>query len=93
MEAVNLSDVKFTVVSALNRAIANTKSDLASAWVAGVISEQQFDDAIIELDNALALSKVAINNAEDQQEIDNVIAELKKHLQDLGQRINLPFKC
>lgn len=92
MKAMSLSDIKFTVCSALNRAICRATSNLASAWVDGIISEQQLDDAIDQLDNALSLAKVAINNAESNQEIDEVTAELKKHLQDLVQRNNLPCK-
>ena len=92
MKAMSLSDIKFTVCSALNRAICRAKSNLASAWVDGIISEQQLDDAIDQLDNALSLTKVAINNAESNQEIDEVTAELKKHLQDLVQCNNLPCK-
>jgi hypothetical protein len=92
MEAVNLSDVKFTVVSAVNRAIVNAKNNLASAWVEGVINEQQLDTAIHQLDDALSLAKLSISNAESNQEIDNVTVELKKHLQDLVTLTNLPCK-
>ena len=92
MKAMSLSDIKFMVSSALNRAICRAKSNIASAWVEGVISEQQLDAAVDQLDNALKLAKVGINNAESQQEIDEVTAELKKHLQDLVQRNNLPCK-
>ena len=92
MKAMSLSDIKFTVCSALNSAICRAKSNLARAWVDDIISEQQLDDAIDQLDNALSLAKVAINNAESNQEIDEVTAELKKHLQDLVQRNNLPCK-
>ena len=92
MKAMNLSDAKFTMQSALNRAIVNAKNNIASAWVNGIISEQQLGDTINQLDNALAMAKVAISNAESNQEIDAAIAELKKHLQDLVHRNNLPFK-
>jgi len=92
MKAMSLSDIKFTVVSALNRAFCQARCNIATAWVNGIISEQQLDDTINQLDNALSLAKVAINNAESNQEIDEVTAELKKHLQDLVQRNNLPFK-
>ena len=92
MKAMSLSDIKFTVCSALNRAIVNAENNIASAWVNGIISEQQLDDTIDQLDNALSLAKVAINNAESNQEIDEVTVELKKHLQDLVQRNNLPCK-
>ena len=92
MKAMELHDVKFMVSSALNRAICRAKSNLASAWVNGVISEQQLDDAIATLDNALALSKVAINNAESQQEIDEVTAELEKYLRSYTKRSGLPCK-
>ena len=92
MKAMDLHDVKFMVSSALNRAICRAKSNLASAWVNGVISEQQLDDAIATLDNALALSKVAINNAESQQEIDEVTAELEKYLRSYTKRSGLPCK-
>ena len=92
MKAMELHDVKFMVSSALNRAICRAKSNLASAWVNGVISEQQLDDAIATLDNALALSKVAINNAESQQEIDEVTAELEKDLRSYTKRSGLPCK-
>jgi hypothetical protein len=92
MKAMSLSDIKFTVCSALNRAIVNAKNNIASAWVNGIISEQQLDAVIDQLDNALSLAKVAINNAESNQEIDNATVELKKHLQDLVQRNNLPCK-
>ena len=92
MKAMELHDVKFMVYSALNRAICRAKSNLASAWVNGVISEQQLDDAIATLDNALALSKVAINNAESQQEIDEVTAELEKYLRSYTKRSGLPCK-
>ena len=92
MKAMELHDVKFMVSSALNRAICRAKSNIASAWVNGVISEQQFDNVIDQLDNAFTLAKVAINNAESQQEIDEVTAELKKHLQNLAQRNNLPCR-
>ena len=92
MKAMSLSDIKFTVCSALNRAIVNAKINLASAWVNDIISKQQLDAAIDQLDSALSLAKMAINNAESNQEIDNATVELKKHLQDLVQRNNLPCK-
>ena len=88
----NLSDVKFTVVSALNRAFCQARCNIATAWVDGSISKLQLDATINQLDNALAMAKVAINNAEEEQEIDAVTVELKKHLQDLVQRNNLPCK-
>ena len=92
MKAMELHDVKFMVSSALNRAICRAKSNLASAWVSGSISKQQLDAVINQLDSAFLMAKVAINNAEEEQEIDAVTVELKKHLQDLVQRNNLPCK-
>lgn len=92
MKEMNLSDVKFTVVSALNRAICRAKSNLASAWVNGVISEQQLDAAVDQLDNALTLAKVAINNAESNQEIDEVTRELEQHLRNYAKRSGLPCR-
>ena len=92
MKAMSLSDIKFMVSSALNRAICRAKSNRARAWVQDQITEQQLDDAIATLDNALALSKVAINNAESQQEIDEVTAELEKYLRSYTKRSGLPCK-
>ena len=92
MKAMSLSDIKFMVSSALNRAICRAKSNIASAWVEGVISEQQLDNAIDQLDNALTLAKVGINNAESQQEIDEVTRELEQHLRNYAKRSGLPCK-
>ena len=92
MKAMSLSDIKFMVSSALNRAICRAKSNIASAWVEGVISEQQLDNAIDQLDNALTLAKVAINNAETQQEIDEITKELEQHLRNYAKRSGLPCK-
>lgn len=92
MKEMNLSDIKFVVVSALNRAICRAKSNIASAWVEGVITEQQLDAAVDQLDNALTLAKVGIHNAESQQEIDEVTAELEKYLRSYTKRSGLPCK-
>lgn len=92
MKAMNLSDVKFMVSCALTRAIYRAKSNIASAWVNGVISRQQLDAADDQLDNALSLAKAAINNAENQSEIDEVTAELEKHLQHFTERSGLPCR-
>jgi hypothetical protein len=92
MKEMNLSDVKFMVSSALNRAICRAKSNLASAWIGGVITEQQLDAGVDQLDNALALAKVAINNAESNQEIDEVTRELEQHLRNYAKRSGLPCK-
>ena len=89
MEEVNLSDIKFAYSSALNRAIVCARNNLASAWVNDIISKQQLDDAIATLDNALALAKVAINNAESQSEIDDIVADLKQHLRNYAKRNGL----
>jgi len=92
MKAMNLDQVKFVVVSALNRAICRAKSNISSAWVEGVISEQQLDNTIDQLDNALTLAKVGIDNAESQQEIDEVTRELEQYLKNIAQRNKLPCK-
>lgn len=92
MKAMSLSDIKFMVSCALTRAIYRAKSNIASAWVNDLISKEQLDNASDQLDNALALAKVAINNAESQSEIDEVTAELEKHLQHFVERSGLPCK-
>jgi pantothenate synthetase len=92
MKAMSLSDIKFVVSCALTRMIYRAKSNLASAWVNDIISKQQLDDASDQLDNALTLAKVAINNAESNQEIDEITAELEKHLRNYTERSGLPFK-
>lgn len=92
MKTMSLSDIKFVVSCALTRAIYRAKSNIASAWVNDLISKEQMDNASDQLDNALALAKVAINNAESQSEIDEVTAELEKHLQRFTERSGLPCK-
>ena len=92
MKAMSLSDIKFMVSCALTRAIYRAKSNIASAWVNDLISKEQLDNASDQLDNALALAKVGINNAESQQEIDEVTAELEKYLRSYTKRSGLPCK-
>lgn len=92
MKAMNLSDIKFVVSCALTRAIYRAKSNIASAWVNDMISKQQLDDADDQLDNVLTLAKVAINNAESQQEIDEIVADADQTLRNYTKRNDLPFK-
>ena len=92
MKAMSLSDIKFMVSCALTRAIYRATSNIASAWVNDLISKEQLDNASDQLDNALALAKVAINNAESQSEIDEVTRELEQHLRNYTKRSGLPCK-
>ena len=92
MRAMDLSDIKFMIKSRITRAICSAESNIASAWVGGVISKQQLDAAVDQLDNALSLAKVAIDNAESDQEIDEVTRELEQYLKNIVQRNKLPCK-
>ena len=91
MKAMDLMDVKYVVKCNLAKAIYDAKFSVGKAWVDGKISEQQQEMIDRELSNALTLATVAINNCESQQEIDEVVAELEKHMQRYISRNNLPF--
>ena len=91
MKAMDLMDIKYVVKCNLSRAIYDAKYNVGKAWVDGIISGQQQEMIDRELSNALTLATVAINNCESQQEIDEVAAELEKHMQRYISRNNLPF--
>ena len=92
MKAMDLMDIKYVVKCNLSRAIYDAKFSVGKAWVDGKINDQQQEMIDRELSNVLTLATVAINNAENQAEIDEVVAELEKHMQRYISRNNLPCK-
>jgi hypothetical protein len=92
MKAMNLDQVKFMVKCALTKSIYDAKFNLGRAWVHDQLTEQQYEAADRELSNADTLMTIAINNAESQSEIDDIVADLEKHLSNVVVRLGLPCR-
>ena len=92
MKAMNLDQVKFMVKCALTKSIYDAKFNLGRAWVHDQLTEQQYEAADRELSNADTLMTVAINNAESQEEVNEIVADLEQYLKNIVQRNKLPCK-
>ena len=92
MKAMELHDVKFMVKCQVTHAIYEAKFNLGKMWVRGLITEQQQNDADRELSNVDSLATVAINNCESESEVQEVVAEVERHLRRYIERAGLPCK-
>ena len=89
---MELHEIKFVVKCQITHSIYEAKFNLGKMWTRGMISEQQYNDADRELSNVDTLATVAINNSETPQEIEEVVAEVEKHLRRYVERAGLPCK-
>lgn len=92
MKAMELHEIRFVVKCQIMHAVYEAKFNLGKMWTRDMITEQQYNDADRELSNVDALATVAINNAESSEEIEEVVAEVERHLRRYVERAGLPCR-
>ena len=91
---MTLDQIKFAVKCQLTHGIYEAKFNLGRAWVHGIISDEQHEAVDRELSNADTLMTIAVNNAESQEEVNEIVADLEQYLKNIVhvERAGLPCK-